>query len=100
MVIIISTFKNNFNKEHFQEISHIIEFNYYEYHFFLCHYPVVDWNRKRYRSFHLYGHVHANKAFETILGPQSLNLSVANIDYKPISIDQVISIITNIINAV
>ncbi|UOB20911.1 metallophosphoesterase family protein [Macrococcus armenti] len=85
--------KEHFNKEHFQEISYIIEFNYDEYHFFLCHYPVVDWNRKRYESFHLYGHVHANRAFKPILGPQSLNLSVENIDYKPISINQVISII-------
>ncbi|MGV2875859.1 metallophosphoesterase family protein [Macrococcus capreoli] len=85
--------KANFNSSHFKEINLIIEFNYESYHFFLCHYPVIDWNRKRYGSIHLYGHVHENNVPQHILGPQTYNVSVENIDYKPISIDTVIQII-------
>ncbi|QTQ08574.1 hydrolase [Macrococcoides canis] len=85
--------KEKFNKNHFKEINHIIEFHYASYHFFLCHYPVIDWNRKRYGSIHLYGHVHENNEHQNVLGPQTYNVSVENIDYTPISIDTVIQII-------
>jgi len=28
--------------------------------FFLCHYPMIDWYKKHYGSFHIHGHTHRN----------------------------------------
>ncbi|RAK45945.1 hydrolase [Macrococcus epidermidis] len=86
--------RKEFNKHHFKTIKDIIEFNYEGYHFFLCHYPVIDWNRKHYGSIHLYGHIHDNISYESILGPQSINVSVELIEYTPISINKIIEKIT------
>ena len=29
-------------------------------HISLCHFPILEWDRKRHGSYHIYGHIHAH----------------------------------------
>ena len=29
-------------------------------HIALCHFPILDWNKKAHGSYHVYGHIHAS----------------------------------------
>ena len=45
----------------------------------LCHYPLRTWNRDRYGSIHLFGHVHGSVAGEG----NSIDVGVDSIGYRP-----------------
>jgi len=60
-------------------------------HIVLCHFPIYYWNKKHYLSYHLYGHIHRTD-FNIPNSPLSMNVSVENINYTPISIERVIEI--------
>ena len=55
----------------------------------LCHYPLVEWDRKHYGAWHLHGHCHGNyhyssgKAFDVGVDPQN---------FYPISLEEVAAI--------
>lgn len=51
---------------------------------FLCHYPI--YKHANDRGVCIHGHVH----YRTVDDPRYLNVSVENIDYTPISFDQVV----------
>ena len=54
----------------------------------LCHYPIVQWNRMQYGSWHLYGHMHG--ALE--IQGKALDVGIDNRkngDMKPFSIDEI-----------
>ncbi len=68
--------------------------NYYEFpltakkKIVLFHYPIFDWDNRYRGYYHLYGHVHY-QAMEA-MPAGSFNVSVENIDYRPISLDEVL----------
>ena len=80
-----------FNKEQFEWIK-----NYYELpitakkSIVLFHYPIYDWNNKYKGNYHLYGHIHNQTIYHMPRG--SYNVSVENINYKPISLDEILNI--------
>lgn len=84
---------DNFDANIFEHISEIIEFKTHNYLWVLCHYPLLEWNQKHYNnSIHLYGHVHDFKTeyYNQVLGSNAMNVSCELINYKPISIEQVL----------
>lgn len=52
----------------------------------LCHYPLEEWDRKRYGSIHLHGHQH-NKNHRT--GARRYDIGVDANNFTPVSIEQV-----------
>ena len=52
----------------------------------LCHYPMRTWNCSHYNAWELYGHHHTKTDF----GGKTLNCSVDNLDYNPISLSELI----------
>ena len=46
----------------------------------LCHYAMHSWNKSHFNAWHLYGHHHSKTDF----GGKTLNVSVDNLDNKPI----------------
>ena len=47
----------------FERVSNLIEFQWNEYYFVLCHYQMAFWNRSHHGSFHLYGHQHDKRQY-------------------------------------
>lgn len=64
-----------------------------DYKFILCHYPIYSWNGMWRGSIHLHGHTHKNGldlVFGTATESNKMNVNCEFIDYKPISIVDVI----------
>lgn len=64
---------------------------------FLCHYPMLTWNKSHYNSFLLFGHHHkythkADEIRKFELGGKKLNVCCEFHDYKPLSELDVIDI--------
>lgn len=57
----------------------------------LCHFPISVWEDKHYGSWHLHGHIHESYT----PGQFSMNVSVENTDYAPVSIDDVLAHMIN-----
>lgn len=53
---------------------------------FMCHYPMLSWDRSHYGIYHFHGHVHSRKLAWTPWN--SLNVGVDNWDYTPINMEQ------------
>lgn len=53
----------------------------------LCHYPLAEWDRKHYGSWHLHGHSHCN--FKYPAGSLALDVGVDCHNFYPISLEQV-----------
>jgi calcineurin-like phosphoesterase family protein len=60
-----------------------------------CHYPMLSWRHKEQGSIHLHGHVHGGIQ-ELNKGTRRMDVSVECIDYKPISIDDVVKRMANV----
>lgn len=58
----------------------------------LCHYPLHSWNGLYHGSYHLYGHVHNNTVENAEWQKNRFNVSCEAIDYKPITLDELIKI--------
>ena len=58
----------------------------------LCHNPILSWERKHYGSLHFHGHSHCNIKQEL---PNSIDVGVDCHHFAPISLDEVLSILTN-----
>jgi len=71
--------------ELFDDILTYKEIKYNKKKFILFHYPIMEWNFKRFGSIHLHGHQHVTNYNIANM----LNVSVDLHDYKPISIDEV-----------
>jgi calcineurin-like phosphoesterase family protein len=59
----------------------------------LCHYPIADWYKGRHGSWHIYGHIHADKGDVYQLmktRPHALNAAACINSYTPCSIDELI----------
>ena len=57
----------------------------------LCHYPIWSWEGKFHGSIHCYGHTHAHVEE---LGPQAVHVGVDTNAFKPISTDEIVTLVT------
>lgn len=87
----------NFDDSHFEWIKDYYSFKYNKRKFVLFHYPILEWDGYYRRSIHLYGHVHNKRTdyFNGILGINAVNVGADMIDYKPISIDEIVDIVND-----
>lgn len=85
----------NFKSEHFEWIKDYYTLTYNKRKFVLFHYPILEWDGYYQRTIHLYGHVHSTRVdyFNRILDINAVNVGVDMINYKPISIDDIIKIV-------
>lgn len=59
----------------------------------LCHYPLAEWNKESYGSYHIYGHIHAKKDEVYMFmktKPHALNAAACINNYAPASFDELI----------
>lgn len=63
------------------------EIKYKEQFIIMFHYPIYSWNKKRYGSWHLYGHVHG-KPLEGMNG-KHLDIGVDTNNFYPYSFDDI-----------
>lgn len=66
---------------------------------FLCHYPMLVWNGSHRGAWQLFGHVHSGplstgKDTSLKISPAQYDVGVDNNDFKPVSYDQIKTIIT------
>jgi calcineurin-like phosphoesterase family protein len=61
---------------------------------FLCHYPMMSWNRSCHGSLHLHGHVHG-RLNEKTKDKRMLDVGVDSWNYIPVSLDDVIKKLNN-----
>jgi len=73
------------------EVCHYKELKYNKVKFILFHYPISEWNFKRFGSIHLHGHLHRDISTDK----NRLNVSADLLDYKPISIQEVMVLCNN-----
>lgn len=85
------TLKVNKQQPRFDSVHDIVELEYNNKLFVLCHYPIESWKNKSHGAIHLHGHCHGGGT----LIKNRLDMSVEAIGYKPISIDDVISLVEN-----
>ena len=85
----------NFDSPLIDWVKDYYTFEYNKRKFILFHYPILEWEGYYNRAIHLYGHVHhtRDEYFRSVLGNYAMNVGVDMIDYKPISIDDVIRIV-------
>lgn len=80
--------KVNKKKNRFKEVHQYLELEYNNQWFILFHYPIKEWNNKFHDSIHLHGHTH--ERIPNIEG-KIMNVSVEQLNYTPISIEEIIS---------
>jgi calcineurin-like phosphoesterase family protein len=91
-----------FNKSLFKWIKDFFTLTYDKYKLVLFHYPILEWpGYFKPNHIHLYGHVHNSIVRDgessrlNILGPKAYNVGVDVNNYKPISIDDIITKVNN-----
>lgn len=62
-------------------------------HICLCHFPIAEWNKRRHGSWHIYGHIHADRGdvyqFMKTRG-HALNAAACINNYTPASFDELV----------
>lgn len=72
------------------------EVNGEKVHVCLFHYPIAVWNRKHHHSYHLFGHIHSNKAdgshhaLEFNLGDHAFNVGADVRDLEPKTLQELV----------
>lgn len=62
--------------------------NGYDQAVVLCHYPIAQWDRKHYGSWHLHGHSHGNYVYPE--NTFAYDVGVDNNEFKPVSLDNIV----------
>lgn len=60
----------------------------------LCHYPILQWNRKHFGSWHVYGHIHGDtgETFEIMSRfEHALNAGAVINNYTPVSLRELVA---------
>ncbi len=73
--------------------------DYYELHqgdqwLILCHYPLLDWNHRRYGSLHLHGHLHSRREDNKKNRSQGLLRYDVGVDangFSPVSLEEILT---------
>lgn len=55
----------------------------------LCHYPIHCWDKMKYGSYHLYGHVHGDPDWQ-LNQPNSFNVGVDVNNWEPKTLDELL----------
>lgn len=50
--------KNQIAMSYFDSVDHLLQMKDGDREVVLCHYPLAAWNKERYGSWHIYGHIH------------------------------------------
>lgn len=88
---------NHDNKQDLQRAKsqkYICNWSYYEgftyenKYIFMCHFPMLSWNRSRHGSFMAYGHCHGNQKFSW---GKSMDVGVDCNNFTPVYIDDFVS---------
>ena len=78
----------------FEEVGHILEGERKGTYFTACHYPMMDWYRRRHGAYQIYGHIHNNTSdpyfnfLQTV--PQAFNAGVDVNGFKPVTLSELI----------
>lgn len=56
-----ATLKSNSALQYFESVECLQHIKDGEHDVILCHFPIADWNAKRWGSYHVYGHIHNNQ---------------------------------------
>ena len=90
----------DFDHSNFEWIRYYHTFKEHNQRFVLFHYPILEWQGIHHGAIHLYGHVHNNEThleaevdFEKILGTRAVNVSAEVLNYRPISIYEVLELV-------
>jgi calcineurin-like phosphoesterase family protein len=65
-----------------------------EQEIFLCHYPMITWNKSHYGSWLLYGHHHSDIIDKQFPDGKMMNVSVDQNKFMPVSFQQVQAFMT------
>ena len=85
--------KNEKAISYFESVDKIMLVKEEDKHIVLCHYPLCDWYRKAYGSWHIYGHIHKNKedVYEFMKHQErALNAGCMINNYAPASLNELI----------
>jgi calcineurin-like phosphoesterase family protein len=63
-----------------------------KYRFILCHFPIASWDGMNNRVMHLFGHVHL-PPHHRLMDGRALDVGCEGNDLKPISLDEVVSLL-------
>lgn len=97
--LILGNHDRQYDESLFEEITHYKEIHELGQQFILMHYPIMDWNRMRYGSIHLHGHIHSvgdEYNFENLInGIRRYDVGVDANNYYPVPIQKIIDFFDN-----
>ncbi|MBQ9160901.1 MAG: hypothetical protein IJ122_06225 [Methanobrevibacter sp.] len=76
-------------KDLFEKILPYMEIKDENREVMLFHYPIFNWNKQQYGTYHCYGHVHSNEEFQLNI-KNSFNVGVDVNNYFPVTLDELI----------
>jgi calcineurin-like phosphoesterase family protein len=82
------TLKVNQKHPRFESVNQLVKIDTQGKWIILCHYPIQQWEGKGGGAIHLHGHVHGRP---TGISGNIMDVSCEALDYKPISIDDIIN---------
>lgn len=85
-----------FDSSLYEWIKDYYTFNDNGIKYVLFHYPILEWDGFFAKSIHLYGHTHNTRLdyFDEKMDPRAVNVGVDLHNFTPISIDEIINIVT------
>jgi calcineurin-like phosphoesterase family protein len=86
----------NFDTNIFENVATQMSFKENHHRYQLCHYPLLDYPGMWHHQRLLYGHVHSNhrSRFVHLMSPDAVNVSASEINFTPISVNQLETRIT------
>lgn len=73
----------------FDSVHHYLEIDDNGWKVILFHYPIQNWNLKRYGSIHLYGHVHSKEELQ-LKENNAFNVGVDVNNFMPVTLEELL----------